>query len=62
MSKKSKSRILKILILGEHGVGKTSLMNRYVSDEYSGEYKPTIGVDFGKKDVQISGQNVTMQV
>jgi GTPase SAR1 family protein len=62
MVKKTKSRILKVLVLGEHNVGKTSLLNRYVADEYSGDYKPTIGVDFGRKDLQINGQNVTMQV
>ena len=34
---------IKILILGNSGVGKTSLCNRYVNDSYIDSYKPTIG-------------------
>ena len=35
----------KILLLGEIGVGKTSLVRRLVLDEFSHDYRPTIGVD-----------------
>ena len=34
---------IKILILGNSGVGKTSLCNRYVKDNYLEAYRPTIG-------------------
>jgi len=39
----------KIIILGSFAVGKTSLLNRYVLNEFSGDYKPTIGVNIKTK-------------
>ncbi len=34
---------VKILIVGNSGVGKTSLCNRYINDSFKKSYKPTIG-------------------
>ena len=34
---------IKILILGDSGVGKTSLCCRYMNDNYLESYKPTVG-------------------
>ena len=39
-------RLLKILVVGDYAVGKTSLIRRYCSDEYSDNYRITIGVDY----------------
>ncbi|KAJ1616746.1 P-loop containing nucleoside triphosphate hydrolase protein, partial [Pavlovales sp. CCMP2436] len=57
-----KKVLLKVLILGDSGVGKTSLMNRYVSSKFSNQYKATIGADFLTKDVTVDDRVVTMQV
>ena len=35
----------KLLLLGEIGVGKTSLVRRFVLNDFSAEYRPTMGVD-----------------
>ena len=35
----------KLLLLGEIGVGKTSLVRRFVLNEFSADYRPTMGVD-----------------
>lgn len=35
----------KLMLLGEIGVGKTSLVQRLVFDKFDFDYKPTIGVD-----------------
>ena len=43
-------KTLKIVILGNSGVGKTSMMNRYSSGRFTGQYKATIGADFLSKD------------
>ena len=43
-------------------VGKTSLMNQYVSKKFSNQYKATIGADFMTKEVQVDDRLVTMQV
>lgn len=38
----------KICMLGDFGVGKTSLVRRYVHDEFSPEYQTTLGVNIYK--------------
>ena len=46
-----KKVLLKVIILGDSGVGKTSLMNQYVNKKFSNQYKATIGADFLTKEV-----------
>lgn len=57
-----KKRVLKIIILGDIDVGKTSLIHRYVNKRYSGEYKATIGTSLMTKEVVIGNIEITMQV
>ena len=40
---------LKILIIGESGVGKSSLLLRFTDDQFDPEMAATIGVDFKVK-------------
>ena len=47
-----KKVLLKVIILGDSGVGKTSLMNQYVNKKFSSQYKATIGADFLTKEVR----------
>ncbi|KAJ3431565.1 rab7b [Anaeramoeba flamelloides] len=54
--------LLKIIILGDSGVGKTSLMNRYVKNKFTNQYKATIGADFLSKEITIDDRSVTMQI
>ena len=44
----------KIVLLGDFAVGKTSLVRRYVYDEFSDSYLTTIGVKVTRKDVVIN--------
>jgi small GTP-binding protein len=41
----------KIIIAGEASVGKTTLINQYIADKFTSEYKATIGVDIFTKEV-----------
>ncbi len=52
----------KICIIGDGGVGKTTLVNRYVSGKYSEDFKMTIGVDFYTKNIEIEDINVNLQI
>ncbi|KAI8358146.1 small GTPase superfamily [Mortierella sp. GBAus27b] len=54
--------LLKVIILGESGVGKTSLMNNYVNKKFSNQYKATIGADFLTKEVLVDDRLVTIQI
>ncbi|XP_052702360.1 ras-related protein Rab-32B-like isoform X2 [Crassostrea angulata] len=54
-SKESRQEHLyKILVIGEFGVGKTSIIRRYTEGSFSPNYKLTIGVDFALKLVNWS--------
>lgn len=60
-TRKSKP-MLKVIILGDSGVGKTSLMNQFVNQKFSNQYKATIGADFLAKEVEVDGQAVNLQI
>eukprot|EP00450_Noctiluca_scintillans_P012585 CAMPEP_0194490876 /NCGR_PEP_ID=MMETSP0253-20130528/9948_1 /TAXON_ID=2966 /ORGANISM="Noctiluca scintillans" /LENGTH=208 /DNA_ID=CAMNT_0039331557 /DNA_START=12 /DNA_END=638 /DNA_ORIENTATION=- len=57
-----KKVLLKVIILGDSGVGKTSLMNQYVNKRFTSQYKATIGADFLTKEVIVGDRVVTMQI
>mmetsp|Transcript_26901 Transcript_26901/g.67617 ORF Transcript_26901/g.67617 Transcript_26901/m.67617 type:complete len:206 (+) Transcript_26901:73-690(+) len=61
-SNRPKKQLLKVIILGDSGVGKTSLMNQYVNKKFSNQYKATIGADFLTKEVIIDDKLVTLQI
>ena len=50
----------KICIIGEFGVGKTSLVARFVRSIFSDKYHTTVGVKIDKKEVLVDDQNVTL--
>ncbi len=52
----------KICMLGSFGVGKTSLVRRYVSGIYSEKYMTTVGVKVDKKVVHVDGVDVTLML
>ncbi|ETV98459.1 hypothetical protein H310_08603 [Aphanomyces invadans] len=57
-----KKVLLKVIILGDSGVGKTSLMNQYVNQKFTNQYKATIGADFLTKEIMSDEKLVTMQI
>lgn len=61
-AQRSKKRLLKIIVLGDSGVGKTSLMNRFVNDKFSTSYKATIGADFLTKEIETDDCQINLQI
>ena len=58
----TKKFILKILLAGEGGVGKTTLLHRFVDGQFSAETRMTIGVEFFLKEVEINSNHCTLQL
>jgi Ras-related protein Rab-18 len=48
---------MKVLLLGQSGVGKSSLMLRFSSDSFNPEQVTTIGVDFRVRPVDVGAEN-----
>ncbi|HYS71199.1 MAG TPA: hypothetical protein VEM95_02140, partial [Thermoplasmata archaeon] len=44
---------VKVVLLGDGGVGKTSLVRRFVVDQYSDAYITTVGTKVSKKSVNV---------
>eukprot|EP00466_Bigelowiella_natans_P017818 jgi/Bigna1/48660/estExt_Genewise1.C_300035 len=57
-----KKVLKKVIILGDSGVGKTSLMGQYVHRKFTNQYKATIGADFLSKELSIDEKLVTLQI
>ena len=47
----------KICLLGDEGVGKTSLIKRFVYNQFDDSYIRTIGTKISKKDIMIQGKD-----
>ena len=46
---------MKILIVGDSGVGKTAIMTRFTKDQFSQNHVATIGIDYMMKKVEVDG-------
>lgn len=52
----------KVLLIGSFGVGKTSLVRRFVLNEFSEDYISTIGVRVSSKIVELNGEEMKMMI
>ncbi|MHA1291461.1 MAG: Rab family GTPase [Promethearchaeota archaeon] len=58
----SKNIAFKLVIFGDGGVGKTSLIHRYLRKIFKEDVKMTIGVDFAVKKLEIDGKKITLRI
>ena len=54
--------VYKIVILGDAAVGKTSLINQFVEGSFSEDYKPTLGANIIRKDVNLKKLDVKVRL
>ena len=53
---------LKVILLGEPGVGKTNIISRYLSGSFNQSSNPTIGSTFGEKNIKKDGVTYSLKV
>ena len=53
---------IKIIVVGDSGVGKTNLINRFASDKFDTNSKATIGVEFVYKTLKINKEVIKIEV
>ncbi len=54
--------ILKILVIGDSGVGKTNLITRYCDNGFKDTYVATIGIDFKIRKFRFDNISIRLQI
>lgn len=52
----------KIVLLGQFGVGKTSVVRRFIHDTFGDDYKSTLGVEISKKNITLSSGKIMSMI
>ena len=53
---------IKLLLIGDSGVGKTCLMLRYAQGTFSETFITTVGIDYKYKFIEIDGKKVRLEI
>lgn len=60
--KKPNMYAIKLIVIGDSGVGKTNLITRFCENHFKETYVATIGVDFKIKTLPIGDKTFKMQI
>lgn len=60
-TRKISKTIMKIILVGEGPVGKTSLRREFVGDDFTHEYNEVFGADITSKQLEINGEGFVFQ-
>mmetsp|Transcript_18833 Transcript_18833/g.21628 ORF Transcript_18833/g.21628 Transcript_18833/m.21628 type:complete len:223 (+) Transcript_18833:20-688(+) len=52
----------KLVFVGDQSVGKTSIINRFVYDQFDGKDHPTVGIDFIAKTIYFDDKTIRLQL
>ncbi len=53
---------LKLIVIGDSGVGKTNIIRRYISNTFSDDSKATVGVEFFTKSFRVNNDIVKLEI
>jgi len=54
--------LIKLLLIGDSGVGKSCLLLRFSDDSFTTSFITTIGIDFKIKTIEIDGKRIKLQI
>merc|ERR1711939_824918 len=60
--KKSYDMLIKLLLIGDSGVGKSCLLCRYADDVFNSNFIATIGIDFKVRTIELDGKKIKLQI
>ncbi|EGR33304.1 ras small monomeric gtpase, putative [Ichthyophthirius multifiliis] len=52
----------KLVFIGDQSVGKTSIINRFIYDNFVGTQQPTVGIDFVAKTLHLDNKTIRLQL
>lgn len=52
----------KIVIVGDYGVGKSTLISKFVENKFRDEYIPTLGVNISRKSLDVNDSHVDLMI
>ena len=54
--------LIKILLIGESGVGKTCILQQFIESKFSVNHLPTIAIDFRMKIIKVKNKKLKLQL
>jgi septin family protein len=54
--------LIKLLLIGDSGVGKSCLLLRFSDDQFTPSFITTIGIDFKIRTVELDGKRIKLQI
>jgi Ras-related protein Rab-8A len=54
--------LIKLLLIGDSGVGKSCLLCRYSDDVFNSNFITTIGIDFKIRTIELDGAKIKLQI
>ena len=55
-------QLMKLIVIGDSGTGKTCLLHRFIEDTFSEDQTQTIGIEYGAKIIDLGGAKVKLQI
>ncbi len=53
---------MKFIIVGDVGVGKTSLISRFITGQFNPNHDLTVGIEFGDKKIAVNNRTIKLQI
>ena len=53
--------LIKLLLIGDSGVGKSAILIRFAEDSFSQSFITTIGIDFKIRTITLDGKKIKLQ-
>ena len=52
--------LMKFILIGDSGVGKSCMLFQFIEDKFKGNIEPTIGIEFGTKILKVKNKVIRL--